>query len=266
MHVETVCDEKEMPLIETRWNMETVLPALNLHPHPSVMNHALVDLVKAFDWKDFTILFESGAWLPGVRELLKMYDPKGYTVTVRQLDLKLNKNYRAVLRRVKLSEDKNIILACSIDSMPEVLKQAQQVGLLTDHHQIIITSLDIHTIDLEPYQYSGTNITGFRLVDPDDFKIKQVAEFINASQIAKTLNFSDGINPATMRVETALMYDAVLLFAEAIRQLVGSDPPHPIQPIPMKCDDSTTWKNGYSIINYMKSVSVRSLEGTPKNI
>jgi hypothetical protein len=193
------------------------MPTINVHPHPAALNNAILDLVKAFDWKGFTILYESGPWLPGVREMLKMYDPKGFTVTVRQLDLKLNGNYRAVLRRVKLSEDKNIILACSIEALPEVLKQAQQVGLLTDHHQIIISSLDLHTIDLEPYQYSGTNITGFRLVDPDDPKSKQVAEFINASQVAKTLNFSDGINPATMRSETALMYDAVLLFAEAVR-------------------------------------------------
>lgn len=26
----------------------------------------------------------------------------------------------------------------------------------------------MHTIDLEPYQYSGTNITGIRLVDPEN--------------------------------------------------------------------------------------------------
>ncbi|XP_049301470.1 glutamate receptor ionotropic, kainate 2-like isoform X3 [Anopheles funestus] len=259
VHVQSVCDEKEMPHIETRWDAYTKLPTLNLHPHPHIMGRVFLDLIVAFEWKDFTILYESGPWLPGISDLLKMYDPKGYTVTVRQLDLRLNGNYRAVLRRVKLSDDKRIILACSIESMPEVLKQAQQVGLLTDHHQIIITSLDLHTIDLEPYQYSGTNITGVRLIDPEEDKIKQVAEFLNASQIAKTLELHDGLNPAKMRVETALMYDAVLLFAEALKHLIGSEPPRLLEPIALKCDDPTTWKNGYSVINYMKSSTIHGL-------
>ncbi|XP_058127389.1 glutamate receptor ionotropic, kainate 2-like [Anopheles ziemanni] len=259
LHVQSLCDEKEMPHIETRWDAYTKLPTLNLHPHPHIMGRVLLDLVVAFEWKDFTIMYESGPWLPSISDLLKMYDPKGYTVTVRQLDLKLNGNYRAVLRRVKLSEDKRIILACSIDSMPEVLRQAQQVGLLTDHHQIIVTSLDLHTIDLEPYQYSGTNITGIRLIDPEEEKIKQVTEFLNASQIAKKLSLTDGLNPAKMRVETALMYDAVLLYAEALKHLIGSDPAHLLEPLELKCDETTTWKNGYSIINYMKSSTIHGL-------
>lgn len=39
---------------------------------------------------------------------------------------------------------------------------------MSDQHQFIITSLDLHTIDLEPFQHGGTNITGVRIVDPDD--------------------------------------------------------------------------------------------------
>ncbi|XP_039445715.1 glutamate receptor ionotropic, kainate 2 isoform X2 [Culex pipiens pallens] len=259
VHVQSICDEKEMPHIETRWDAYTRLPTINIHPHPHILGRVFLDLVVAFEWKDFTIIYESGPWLPGISDLLKMYDPKGYTVTVRQLDLKLNGNYRAVLRRVKQSDDKHIILAASVDSMPEILKQAQQVGLMTDYHQFIITSMDLHTIDLEPYQYSGTNITGIRLVDPDEEKIHQVTEFLNASQISKTLELNQGLNPATMRVETALMYDAVLLFAEALRHLIGIDPPHPLEPIALKCEDDNTWKNGYSIINYMKASTIHGL-------
>lgn len=62
-----------------------------------------------------------------------------------------------------------------------------------------------------------------------------------------------------MRVETALMYDAVLLFAEALRHLIGIDPPHPLEPIALKCEDDNTWKNGYSIINYMKASTIHGL-------
>lgn len=112
-----------------------------------------------------------------MNELLKKYDNKGYTVTVRQLDLVGNQNYRPQLRRVRLSGDKNIVLGCSADILPEVLKQAQQVGLMTDQYQFIVTSLDMHTIDLEPFQHSGTNITGARMVSPDDVFVKEITEF-----------------------------------------------------------------------------------------
>lgn len=173
--------------------------------------------------------------LPHLEELLEMYDTKGYTVTVRQLDQTANGNYRPQLRRVKLSGDKNIIISCSIDALPEILKQAQQVGLLSDAHQVIITSLDLHTIDLEPFQHGGTNITGVRLIVPDDEMVKQVTDFI-AERIAdknerKTTSkdnedesnsdgnsneedqddeadVPDGLTADQMRVQTALTYDA----------------------------------------------------------
>lgn len=125
------------------------------------------------------------AHLPRLSDLLKLYDPKGYTVTVRQLDLGLNNNYRSVLRRVKLGQDIHIVLDCSTRILPEVLKQAQQVGLMTDYHQFIITNPDLHTIDLEPYQYSATNITGVRLYDPEDPRVQQITEYWNIQ--ARTL-------------------------------------------------------------------------------
>lgn len=119
--------------------------------------------------------------LPGMQDLLKMYDHKGFTVTVRELDVTENQNYRPQLRRVKHSGDLNVIISCSIESLDEILKQAQQVGLLTEEHQFIITSLDLHTIDLEPYQHSGANITGFRLISPDNPQVREIGDFF-ASQ------------------------------------------------------------------------------------
>lgn len=183
-----------------------------------------------------------------MQELLKKYDNKGYTVTVRQLDLTSNENYRPQLRRVKHSEDKNIIISCSIDTLPEILKQAQQVGLLTEQHQFIITSLDMHTIDLEPFQHSGANITGVRLIVPEDQMVTQVTTFF-AEKYAEKMskekeknsrensgndnddeddNAEDkeegdeddippGLTAENMRVDTALTYDAVLLYSEVVK-------------------------------------------------
>lgn len=38
--------------------------------------------------------------------------------------------------------------------------------MLTEGNHYMIVTLDAHTIDLEPYQYSGTNFTLVRIVNP----------------------------------------------------------------------------------------------------
>ena len=164
-----------------------------------------------------------------VEYVLRNYN-KDYTVTVHQIDTTGENNFRAQLKSVKNSGDKNIILCSSIESLPEILKQAQQVGLMTDEHQIIITSLDMHTLDLESFQYSGTNITGFRLVSPDDEFVKDSTEQFQKYYLKKqrsTRETSDeneeqaeeetvdvaleGLTAEKLRLNTALTYDAISL-------------------------------------------------------
>lgn len=154
-----------------------------------------------------------------------MYDSKGHTVTVRQLELpNMNGNYRPILSRVKADGIKNILLSCSIDILPEVLKQALQVGVMTEHHQYIITTLDMHTIDLEPYRYGDTNITGVRLINPENPMVVQATQFFRSQHNSKTYNdphamvsfvpnpdvsdFPEGLTAEKLKVETALAYDA----------------------------------------------------------
>ncbi|KAJ9588778.1 hypothetical protein L9F63_017937 [Diploptera punctata] len=163
--VQSICDTKDIPHIETTWDTKQRRQdfLVNLHPHPSTLSLLYVEMVTAWGWKTFTLLYEDSSGLIRLNSLLKcMITVKG--VTIRQLD-PLH-NHRTVLRRIRNSGEKNIILDCSIELLPEVLKQAQQVGLMTPLHNYIITSLDLHTIDLEPYKYSDTNITGLRMVNP----------------------------------------------------------------------------------------------------
>ena len=46
-----------------------------------------------------------------------------------------------MLREVKLSGEENFIIDCSVEILPEVLKQALQVGLMYHKFHLIITSL-----------------------------------------------------------------------------------------------------------------------------
>lgn len=103
---------------------------------------------------------------------------------------------------------------------------------------------DLQTIDLEPYQYSGVNFTGVRLIDPDNPIVLDIVKMHEAEW---------GLdNPRQLRVEPALMYDAVQLFARAFKQLKDSIEGD-VKKLP--CNDTINWEHGYSLSNFMRVVS-----------
>jgi hypothetical protein len=66
------------------------------------------------------------------------------------------------------------VLDCNTERIYDVLKQAQQIGMMSDYHSYLITSLDLHSVDLEEFKYGGTNITALRLVDPEKPELQKV--------------------------------------------------------------------------------------------
>ncbi|PSN42074.1 hypothetical protein C0J52_16393 [Blattella germanica] len=200
--VQSICDTMDIPHIETSWdtNQRRQDFLINLHPHPSTLAKLYAEMVTAWGWDSFTVLYEEPSGLTKLNSLLKLFDNKGKAVTVRQLD-PLH-NHRPVLREIKSSGERNIVLDCSTESLPEVLKQAQQVGLVTSDQNYIITSMDLHTIDVEPFQHGGTNITGLRMVDPENEAVQMAVRRWADLELkrGKKLN----ITPETLTVCTYL--------------------------------------------------------------
>ncbi|KAG4074265.1 hypothetical protein HA402_008674 [Bradysia odoriphaga] len=251
-HVQSICDTMEVPHLETRWDYrlrrESCL--VNLYPHPSTLSKAYVDLVKSWGWKSFTIIYETNEGLVRLQELLKAYGSSDFPITVRQLTD--TGDYRPLLKQIKNSAEAHIILDCSIEKIYEVLKQAQQIGMMSDYHSYLITSLDLQTINLDEFRYGGTNITAFRLVDPYSQLVQNTVR-----------EWTKPITAADNTVETALMYDAVHLFAKALHDL---DTSQQIDIHPLSCDGQVcdTWPHGYSLINYMKIVEMKGLTNVIK--
>lgn len=120
----------------------------------------------------------------------------------------------------------------------------------------------MHSVDLDEFKYGGTNITAFRLVDPDDIDVQQTVHnwTLMEARSGKKNDYSVGEkltsleNSSVIKAETALMYDAVHLFAKALHDL---DTSQQIDIHPLNCDTQDTWPHGYSLINYMKVVSIQ---------
>ncbi|CAB3367343.1 Hypothetical predicted protein [Cloeon dipterum] len=266
-HVQSICDTMEIPHLETRWDFrlrrESCL--VNLYPHPRAISKAYVDLVKAWGWKSFTIIYETNEGLVRLQELLKAHGPSEFPIAVRQLGE--GPDYRPLLKQIKNSAESHVVLDCSTEKIYDVLKQAQQIGMMSDYHSYLITSLDLHTVDLEEFKYGGTNITAFRLVDPDRADvIKVMRDWAYGSETRfgrkpEGAQLTRKDNATFVKTETALMYDAVHLFAKALHDLDSSQR---IDIKPLNCDSADTWPHGYSLINYMKVVEMRGLTGVIK--
>lgn len=121
---------------------------------------------------------------------------------------------------------------------------------MTDKHQFIITSLDLHTINLEPYQYSGTNITGIRMVNPESPLTVQVTNSIAESKINNGEDVLEGLGASSLRLQSALVYDGILLLSAALNQLKIEQ----IKPKRLQCNNDDSWENGHSIANFMRMV------------
>ncbi|XP_057671940.1 glutamate receptor ionotropic, kainate 2 isoform X1 [Diorhabda carinulata] len=267
-HVQSICDTMEIPHLETRWDYrlrrESCL--VNLYPHPTTLSKAYVDLVKAWGWKSFTIIYENNEGLVRLQELLKAHGPYEFPITVRQLGEA--SDYRPLLKQIKNSAESHIVLDCSTQRIYDVLKQAQQIGMMSDYHSYLITSLDLHGVNLEEFKYGGTNITAFRLVDPDGPEVHKIIRDWNAGIDIKNrkgepppLYRDIQDNTTFVKAETALMYDAVHLFAKALHDL---DTSQQIDIKPLSCDAVDFWPHGYSLINYMKVVEMKGLTGVIK--
>lgn len=56
---------------------------------------------------------------------------------------------------------------------------------MVDKYHFIITNLDAHTIDLEPFQYSGANITVLRMVDTASTFLAEYGEYLKKTAEAE---------------------------------------------------------------------------------
>lgn len=99
-----------------------------------------------------------------MQEILKDPSLREKRIVVRQFPIGTGE-YRTTFKELHKLAIRNVIVDVPRDHIYNVLKHAQQVDMLSDYHNYFFSSLDVHTVDLDEFQYGGTNISGFSLVD-----------------------------------------------------------------------------------------------------
>lgn len=95
--LQSLCDDKEVPLVETGWNYRPPRSAavVNFYPYPPMLAKAYTDIVRAWGWTNFTILYENDESILRIHELVKMMDGVEIKpVTLHKLDVSEDGTYR----------------------------------------------------------------------------------------------------------------------------------------------------------------------------
>ncbi|XP_043213245.1 glutamate receptor ionotropic, kainate 2-like [Amphibalanus amphitrite] len=256
-HVRSLCDTKSVPHMTTSWRYRRRSEpfSVSLYPHAETLSQTYVDILETLRWTKFHVLYEDNNSLVRLQRVLRMMNTNNkISMTVRQLPA--NMDYRMLLKGIQNSGGTHLVVDCSAENIYQVLKQAQQIGMVTRYYHYFFTNLDLHTVDLHDFQFAGTNITGLRLVNTDDYDVIRQVQSWKEAEALRGRHVT--VSPRRLSTEAALLYDAALLFAKAVDDLhVSRD----IRVMSLNCDMDDLWPHGESVLNYMRNVEVLGLTG-----
>ncbi|XP_048351176.1 glutamate receptor ionotropic, kainate 1 isoform X2 [Sphaerodactylus townsendi] len=256
--VQSICNALEVPHIQTRWKHPTVDNKdsfyINLYPDYAAISKAVLDLVLHYNWKIITVVYEDSTGLIRLQELIKAPSRYNIKIKIRQLPAG-NKDARPLLKEMKKGKEFYVIFDCSHETAAEILKQILSMGMMTEYYHYFFTTLDLFALDLEPYRYSGVNMTGFRLLNIDNPQVASVIEKWSMERLQAPPKPETGLLDGMMTTEAALMYDAVFLVA------VASQRASQMTVSSLQCHRHKPWRFGPRFMNLIKEARWDGLTG-----
>ncbi|NWZ97991.1 GRIK1 protein, partial [Nesospiza acunhae] len=247
--VQSICNALEVPHIQTHWKHPTVDNRdafyINLYPDYAAISRAVLDLVLYFNWKVVTVVYEDSTGLIRLQELIKAPSRYNIKIKIRQLPSG-NKDARPLLKEMKKGKEFYVIFDCSHETAAEILKQILSMGMMTEYYHYFFTTLDLFALDLEPYRYSGVNMTGFRLLNIDNPHVSAVVDKWSMERLQAPPKPDSGLRDGTMTTEAALMYDAVYMVAVASQRAAQ------ITVSSLQCHRHKPWRFGPRFMNLIK--------------
>jgi len=257
-NIQALSDTLNVPFLQTKFDyiFKKAAFSINVHPHPSQLGKAYADFVKQANWKSLIVLYESEEGLVKLQELLKLPNTfQGLQITLKQLipaSPALPPDYRPLLKEIKKSQERRIVLDVDYDKIALILDQAHELDLLTAYHNYLVTSLDVDKINLDKYVHHNVNITGFRLIDPESRSVHEyLKDFPNSGEGKENYLFS----------ENAFVHDAVRVYAKALNDL---DSLQDMEITPLSCEAGAAWDDGEKVLGYIKEVEYVGLTGEIK--
>ncbi|XP_072514228.1 glutamate receptor ionotropic, kainate 1 [Salminus brasiliensis] len=256
--VQSICNALEVPHIQTRWkhpsvdNKDTFF--INLYPEHTSISRAILDVVTYYKWKSITVVYEDSTGLMRMQELIKAPSRNGMKVRIRQLPTG-SSDARPLLKEMKKEQEFYVIFDCSNQMASELLKQLMSMGMMTEYYHFFFTTLDLFALDLEPYRYSGVNMTAFRLLKLDNPYVASVVQKWSMERQLAPPRPESGLMVGMMTTAAALMYDAVFMVA------VASQRASQMTVSSLQCHRHKPWRYGPRFMNLFKEAQWDGLTG-----
>lgn len=253
-HIQSICDALDIPHLEARLDLEPEFKefSINLHPSHEILNRAFQDVMTFLNWTKVAIIYEEDIGLIKLQELVKSPPKEHMEFLIRQGS---TSNYRELLKEIKNKEIYNIIVDTKPENMNHFLRGILQLQMNDYKYHYLFTTFDIETFDLEDFKYNFVNMTAFRLVDSEHYRVRRVLKDMEKFQPIghNILNRS-----RVIQAEPALIYDSVHVFALGLQALERSTT---LRVANLSCDHELPWSDGSSLFNYINSVEFRGITG-----
>uniref|UniRef100_A0A8D2PHK6 Glutamate receptor n=1 Tax=Zosterops lateralis melanops TaxID=1220523 RepID=A0A8D2PHK6_ZOSLA len=132
---------------------------------------------------------------------------------------------------------------------------AMAMGMMTEYYHFIFTTLDLYALDLEPYRYSGVNLTGFRILNVENPHVSSIIEKWSMERLQSAPKAELGLLDGVMMTDAALLYDAVhvvsVCYQRAPQMTVNS----------LQCHRHKAWRFGGRFMNFIKEAQWEGLTG-----
>lgn len=244
---------------------------LALYPEIGQLSKAYFDLVKARNLKAVTLIYDSDAGLIQMRDILSLSNDNDRrkikinfirfqgTGTDRTEVVDDMVQIKKIIKSLKRT-DKNLILNLTPDKVLMFLREARAVGRMTEYDNFLISSLDIHRLDLTEFETETiANITGLSMLSPAG----QPLDLMNEDELMginsfRYLGHQVRSRNVVLTTTEALIYDAITLFAQALYELdrraphLVSEPFLECQP-PPNGSGRNQWQFGLAIARQMKN-------------
>ncbi|XP_078416011.1 glutamate receptor ionotropic, kainate 1 isoform X3 [Cetorhinus maximus] len=256
--VQSISNAMEVPHIQTRWKHRIVDQKesfyINLYPEYTSISRAILDLVQYYKWKTITVVYEDSTGLIRLQELMKAPSRFNIKVKIRQLPSG-NRDAKPLLKQMKRGKEFFVIFDCTYATAAEILKQILSMGMMTEYYHYFFTTLDLFALNLEPYRYSGVNMTGFRLLNIDNPRVASIIEKWSMERLQAPPKPDSGLLDGMITTDAALMYDAVYVvsvaFRKAFQMTVSS----------LQCHRHKPWRFGSRFMNLIKETQWDGLTG-----
>ncbi|XP_022103504.1 glutamate receptor ionotropic, kainate 1-like [Acanthaster planci] len=254
MAVGSVCRSMDVPFVETRWEFEareSLVTSINLHPSNRHISLAIKDIVLSYHWTTITIVYEEESALTRLQEVLHASaEPMKVKVTVYRIPSR--PDMRELLKEIKRSGARHIIIDCRSQTLPLLLEQIMEMQMLRSYYHYLFTSMDLTLLNMSRYSGDGVNITAVHLHDTESAKFHQVAlDWRSQFPEADTHPMEMGLT-----TEAMLIIDAVHVLAEALTSHLGRN--MSLQRLSCFHGHKKSWDYGLSFFNYIKSVTLKN--------